>query len=46
MQLGTLDWSIASAQPLVMTLAASQSVITIRSQPVGAPASSSGWIVA
>jgi hypothetical protein len=43
---GTLPWSIFSAQPLLMTLAASQSVITIRSQPVADPAWNCGWIVA
>jgi hypothetical protein len=45
-QFGTFPWSIFSAQPLLMTFAASQSVIVIMSQPVAAPDWSCGWIVA
>jgi hypothetical protein len=45
-QFGTSPWSIFSAQPLLMILAASQSVTVIMSQPVGSPATSCCWIVA
>ena len=45
-QLGTFVGSIFSAQPLLMILAANQSVIVIMSQPVGAPATSCCWMPA
>ena len=45
-QFGTALWSTCSAQPLLMILAASQSVTVIMSQPVGRPATSCCWIVA
>ena len=45
MQLGTFAWSIFSAQPLAMILAAIQSVRTTRSQPVGSLPTRAGLIV-
>ena len=44
-QFGTLPWSIFSAQPLLMILAAIQSVRMIMSQPVARPPTSAGLIV-